>query len=138
NGVRADHFFPQSEIEIEQLKSQFDLNKPFILSVGSLDPRKNIGGLIKAWKKLPGHIHDKMNLVIAGESDKKFAFNLDEEKYKNIHFTGYVNYKQLPAFYSAAKLFVYPSLFEGFGLPVLEAMACGTPVITSNTSALKE
>jgi glycosyltransferase involved in cell wall biosynthesis len=138
NGVRADHFYPRSDEEIEHLRGQFSLKKPFILIVGSLDPRKNIHGLIKAWHKLPAFYQDEMELVITGGTNKRLAFKLGKNKYKNIRFTGYVNDEQLPVLYSAAKLFVYPSLFEGFGLPVLEAMACGTPVITSNNTSLKE
>jgi glycosyltransferase involved in cell wall biosynthesis len=138
NGVRTNHFYPRGDREIERLRDQYNLQKPFVLSVGSLDPRKNSHRLIQAWKRLPAHIQNETDLVITGESAQKFVFNIDRTSYKNVRFTGYVSDEQLPVLYSAAQLFVYPSLFEGFGLPVLEAMACGTPVITSNTTALKE
>ncbi len=138
NGVRTEHFYPRSSQEIGKLRKQLNLQKPFVLSVGSLDPRKNIGGLIDAWHMLPERIRDEMNLVITGKSDRIFAFNLDKPCHESIRFTGYLPEADLPVLYTAARLFVFPSFFEGFGLPVLEAMACGTAVITSNTSSLKE
>ncbi len=138
NGVRTEHFYPRPSDEIKQLRERLNIEKPFILNVGSLDERKNIHRLTEAWKQLPHWLRKEMNLVIAGESAKKFSFNPEKGYDNSICFTGYVSEKLLPALYSAAQVFVYPSLFEGFGLPVLEAMACGTPVVTSNTTSLKE
>lgn len=138
NGVNSEHFYPRGSDEIFDVRERYNLEKPFIISVGSLDPRKNFNGLIKAWNRLPNHINKAHNLVIVGGSADKFSFELNEKPDSSVQFLGYVESNQLPALYSAAEFFVYPSLFEGFGLPVLEAMACGTPVITSNTTALKE
>lgn len=138
NGVRTDHFYRRDEDEINQLRKELDLQKPYILSVGSLDPRKNIGRLIKAWNLLPEKTRKEMVLVIAGESARKFAFKLNVDYDESVKFIGYIKDKKLPVLYSGAEIFMYPSLFEGFGLPVLEAMACGTAVITSNTTALQE
>ncbi len=103
-----------------------------------MDKRKNIHGLIKAWKQLPEQIRSEYELVITGETAQKFAFKLDEPLPASVRFTGYLNDDHLPALYTAATVFAYPSLFEGFGLPVLEAMACGTAVVTSNSTSLKE
>ncbi len=110
---------------------------PYFLFVGTVQPRKNLERVIRAFSK----IKDK-NLLIAGQkgwlSDEiyKLPKKLDiEEKVK---FLGYVPEKQLPALYSGAIALVFPSLFEGFGLPILEAQACGCPVITSNVSSMPE
>ncbi|MEJ7821378.1 MAG: glycosyltransferase family 1 protein [Chitinophagaceae bacterium] len=108
----------------------------YILSVSSLDPRKNFKRLIEAYNFL----HKEIPLVIVGSEGKVFA---DEGlkimlKEKNIIFTGYVNDDDLITLYSSAKFFVYPSLYEGFGIPPLEAMACGCATIVSNTSSLPE
>lgn len=138
NGLNTEHFYPRSSVEISQVRKNFNLHKPFIVSVGSLDPRKNINGLLKAWNLLPPKIREEFDLVIAGGSADKFSFRPEEEIDLSVRFLGYIDYNMLPALYSSAEFFVYPSLFEGFGLPILEAMACGTPVITSNTTALKE
>lgn len=138
NGVRTGHFYPRPANEAEAVKQKFTLEKPFIVTVGSLDPRKNIGGLIKAWNMLPSHIRAELDLVIAGGSADKFQFTLEENIDSSVRFLGYVDYGMLPALYTASDFFVYPSLFEGFGLPVLEAMACKTPVITSDTTSLAE
>ncbi|SMO50913.1 glycosyltransferase family 4 protein [Fodinibius sediminis] len=138
NGVRTDHFYPREQEETDALRKGFNLQKPFILTVGSIDPRKNIDGILEAWNRLPADITEEVELVIAGGSIHTFSFEVDRDIAESVRFLGYVSDDVLPGLYSAAELFVYPSLFEGFGLPVLEAMACGTPVVTSNTSALKE
>ncbi|WP_292460183.1 glycosyltransferase family 1 protein [Methanothermococcus sp.] len=123
------------------LKQKYNLNYPFILYVGTLEPRKNIPTLLKALYKLKKQ-GIKHKLVITGKKGWKYKSIFETiEKLnlqKDVIFTGYVPDEDLPALYNAAVLFVYPSLYEGFGLPPLEAMACGTPVITSNTSSLPE
>ncbi|MDD3245400.1 MAG: glycosyltransferase family 1 protein [Methanosarcina sp.] len=127
--------------EVGQVKKRYGIDSPFILYVGSLKPLKNISTLIKSFyhlkkKNLPH------KLVITGKRRLKYKeiFRLiDELNLQNdIIFTGYVDKTDLPALYNAAELFVSPSIYEGFGLPPLEAMACGCPVITSNTSSLPE
>lgn len=138
NGVRINHFYPRPADEVSEVKRRFNLDKPFMVTVGSLDPRKNINGLIQAWDTLPADISREFQLVIVGARSDKFNFKLEEGLTPNIRFLGYVDYDILPALYSASRFFIYPSLFEGFGLPVLEAMACKTPVITSNTTSLGE
>ncbi|MGK7371039.1 MAG: glycosyltransferase family 4 protein, partial [Candidatus Halalkalibacterium sp. M3_1C_030] len=119
NGVRTDHFYPRPTNEVEAVKQEFNIDKPFICTVGSLDPRKNISGLIKAWNMLSSEIRAELDLVIAGGAADKFQFKLEEKVDPSVRFLGYVDYTMLPALYTASEFFVYPSLFEGFGLPVL-------------------
>jgi glycosyltransferase involved in cell wall biosynthesis/ubiquinone/menaquinone biosynthesis C-methylase UbiE len=114
----------------------------FILCVGSLEPRKNLQALIEAYATYVQHHAGREILVFAGakgwlnEDIIQLVSTLGLEE--RVKFLGYVQESDLRVLYSAAKLFVYPSLYEGFGLPPIEAMACGAPVITSNTSALPE
>src|SRR5262245_48299773 len=112
---------------------------PYFLFVGNLEPRKNLERLIEAFAQMPGKDHD---LVIVGNSWYRAADAENKARSMGLNgrvkFRGYVAKGELPALYSGATALVYPSLLEGFGLPVIEAMACGTPVITSNNSALRE
>ena len=125
----------------EEIYKKYNVEIPFILYVGTLERRKNIPTLIKAFYKLK-KINIPHKLVIVGKKGWLYndifktveAFKLQED----IIFTGYVPKEDLVKFYNLADLFVYPSLYEGFGLPPLEAMACGCPVIISNTSSLPE
>lgn len=113
----------------------------YILYVGSLEPRKNIGLLIEAYEKLRNENPDiKSKLVLIGGENPLFAeVRLKVKYYKeDVIFKGFVDDATLDSYYSSAKIMVYPSLYEGFGLPPLEAMARGTPVITSVTSSLPE
>lgn len=115
-------------------------NFPYILSVGTLQPRKNYQMLVRAFApladKLPHH------LVISGGKgwlyDEMLAEVARQGLTGRVHFIGFVDDADLPTLYSAADLFVFPSLYEGFGLPLLEAMGCGTAVLTSNSSSLPE
>jgi glycosyltransferase involved in cell wall biosynthesis len=136
-----EKFKPLSNKEIKEAKQKYSLNFPFILYVGTLEPRKNIPSLIKAFYKLKKK-NLQYKLVIAGKRGWKYKEifeTIDKLNLQNdVVFTGYVSDEDLPALYNAADLFVYPSIYEGFGLPPLEAMACGTPAITSNTSSLPE
>ena len=125
----------------EELKQKYNIDSPFILFVGTLEKRKNVPTLIKSFYKLKKSKVDH-KLVIVGGKGWKYTkiFDLIEElKLKNqVIFTDYVSDEYLVKLYNTADIFVYPSLYEGFGLPPLEAMACGCPVITSNTSSLPE
>jgi len=140
--LAADKIFqPLDKVIISKIKQKYNFDFPLILYVGTLEPRKNIPTLIKAFCKLKKeglpHI-----LLVTGKKDGKYKKIFEMVKRLNLQkdtiFTGYVPEEDLPAIYNAADLFVYPSLYEGFGLPPLEAMACGTPVITSNTSSFPE
>lgn len=136
-------FTPQKNKEKlrSYLQNKFDLNFPFILSVGTLEKRKNIPNLLKAFYKLKKTDKNHKLVIVGGKGwryegifDYLCKLNLE----KDVIFTGYISDEDLFKFYNTADLFVYPSLYEGFGLPPLEAMACGCPVITSNTSSLPE
>ncbi|GIK43019.1 MAG: glycosyl transferase family 1 [Chloroflexota bacterium] len=139
HGVTPD-FKPVIEPDkLSAVRQKYDLGQqPFILSVGTIQPRKNYQRLIQAFAALD----PALALVIVGSRGWNYADVFAEVARQGleerVHFLGFVADADLPALYSAASLFVYPSLYEGFGLPVLEAMACGTPVIVANQSALPE
>ena len=144
NGIES-HFTPQptSPGEAEDVRQRFGINREFLLAVGSLQPRKNLIRLIRAYAKLRGENSGfAPQLVIVGRklwlADEIFAEVRRQRWAEDVILTGYVTDEDLPKLYRTATAFVYPSLFEGFGLPPVEAMACGTPVITSNNSSLPE
>jgi len=124
------------------LKKQYSLSNNYILYVGGFSPRKNILGLIKAYSKLPKSIRESHNLVIAGNKGKSYElYKKCAEEYSvdnYVIFPGFISMEYMPYLYNAASLFVYPSFYEGFGLPPIEAMACGIPVITSNATSIPE
>lgn len=133
-------FRPASPEEVASLRKEFDLPERFILSVGTLEPRKNLETLVRAYAKLPRR--NGIKLVLAGATGWK-TNTLDRllgqlDLSRDVILTGYVSSNDLAAWYTAAEVFAYPSVYEGFGLPLLEAMACGLPVIASNTSSLPE
>lgn len=135
-------FRPLPAAEVEAFKAAQGLPGTFILYLGTLEPRKNVDGLIRAYALWRAQDPQIPPLVLAG--GKGWYYNQIFELVESlnlkdaVHFPGYVPQETLPLWYNAATLFVYPSHFEGFGLPVLEAMACGTPVITSTVSSLPE
>jgi len=132
-----------------RIREKYKLPENFILFLGSMEPRKNIVGLIEAFELLKSsyfsfsisHLSD-LKLVIAGSSgwlEKRVKKIYNDSKFKNdIIFLGYVDEKDKRDLYNLAKLFVYPSFYEGFGFPPLEAMACNCPVVTSNVGSLSE
>lgn len=127
---------------LDEVRNKYKLPRQFVLFVGSLEPRKNVKTLLKAYAALSAPVKKEFSLVIAGA---KGWLNSDiPELVKELGikdrtvFPGFIDMADMNALYSAASLFVYPSLYEGFGLPILESMACGTPVITSNTSSMPE
>jgi alpha-1,3-rhamnosyl/mannosyltransferase len=141
-GKSAD-FYPRSKAETQDLLKKYNLNEgKYLLAVGTLEPRKNLTQVISAYRNLPSDLARQFPLVIVGVRGWKEAGLLAELeillKEKKAYLLGYVPANDLPYLYSGARAFVFPSLYEGFGLPPLEAMACGTPVITSNTSSIPE
>jgi glycosyltransferase involved in cell wall biosynthesis len=125
---------------LSQVKSKYKTSNHFILAVSNMQPRKNLSRLMQAFARARQQHGIPHKLVLVGqqlwltENDLAQARILGD----SVVLTGYVPDADLPLLYNAADVFAYPSLYEGFGLPVLEAMACGTPVITSNLSSLPE
>ncbi len=134
-------FHPLETQNIQPALRRYGVVPPYILYVGSLEARKNLPRLLEAFHRLLPEFPGWM-LVIVGARKWKSTPIFDTVRRlqleQHVHFTGFVAEEDLPALYNGADLFVFPSLYEGFGLPVLEAMACGTPVVTSNTSSLPE
>lgn len=120
-----------SEEMAERIKLEFNLQRPYLLFVGTREPRKNLQRLIEAWRPLK----NEFDLIVVGESGWD---NSEDIQDPNLRFLGKVSDQVLNVLYAEAEAFVYPSLDEGFGLPILEAFYHGTPVITSNVSALIE
>src|SRR3972149_10010834 len=127
---------------LDVVRKKYTLPRNYILFVGSLEPRKNVKTLLRSYASLSETVKREFSLVIAGakgwlNSDiPGIVKELGIEK--TTLFPGYIEKEDMSAVYSAASVFVFPSLYEGFGLPILEAFACGTPVITSNTSSMPE
>lgn len=133
-----------SKLRARQLLKSFNLSEDFFLYIGTLEPRKNIAGLISAFDTLvsqrPRRFKD-VQLVLAGAKGFRFEDNyqsIQTVKAGSVRYIGYVTAKEKLALLALTKAFVFPSLYEGFGLPVLEAMASGTPVITSRLASLPE
>jgi glycosyltransferase involved in cell wall biosynthesis len=120
-----------TEDESEWIKNKLQLNKPYLLFVGTREPRKNLTRLIEAWKPLS----KDYQLIVAGEKgwDKTEGIH-----HPQLRFLGHVEDKELAVLYGEAEIFCYPSLYEGFGLPILESFFHGTPVLTSNVSSMPE
>ncbi|HER24650.1 MAG TPA: glycosyltransferase family 1 protein [Candidatus Atribacteria bacterium] len=138
----SQYYMSSNEFFLNEIKQKYNINKPYILFVGTLEPRKNISILLKAFNiaKQKGKL--KHSLVIVGRKgwlfDDIFQIVKNLRMENDVIFTGFVPDEDLPSLYHGSDLFVYPSIYEGFGLPPLEAMACGTPVIASNSSSLPE
>jgi len=140
SGVEARFAPVRDQAEIDRVCAKYQLPRPFILSVGTLQPRKNYARLIEAFAAITsGAPH---HLVITGGKGWLYESIFEQVQRSGlegrVHFPGFVDDADLPALYSAADVFALVSLYEGFGLPLLEAMACGTPVIGSNVSSLPE
>jgi len=138
----GDQYFPSDKEKCrEQMAAKYGVTAPFLLYVGRLQERKNLPRLLSAYARLRKEGVDE-KLVLVGKKDWMFGNIQARVKSLGLEtsvvFTGYVPSADLPAFYNAAEVFVYPSIFEGFGLPVMEAMACGLPVLTSFGSSLEE
>ena len=136
-------YYPMDRNTAKQLlQRKYGIDFDFILYLGGFSPRKNIKGLIEAYYKIYRKLSKPQKLVIVGKHGKSYddyrqlVNKLGIDDY--VVFTGYIPVNDLPIFYNGASLFVYPSFYEGFGLPPLEAMACATPTITSNVTSIPE
>jgi len=141
-GVGAE-FRRIDELSCKPVLDQFGLEYGhYLLAVGTLEPRKNLATVIAAFEQLPERTRQRFPLVIVGMNGwgmERFSHSLRHMMIKGeVRLLGYVAQAELPALYSGARLFVYPSMYEGFGLPPLEAMACGAPVIASRRASLPE
>ncbi len=126
----------------EFLRREYSYSNDFILYLGGFSPRKNVDGLLESYKRIYKELPGYYDLVLLGASkDNHYELKKKVEDMglrDRVVFAGYVPYEHLPYFYNCSSLFVYPSLYEGFGLPPLEAMTCGTPTITTNVTSIPE
>lgn len=140
--LAADPMYrPLPDQDKEKIRRKYSLFHPFILYVGTIEPRKNISSIFEAFAQIQGK-NPGIELVIVGKKGWYYE-EIFQRLYQlhitdKVRFLGYVPLTDLPALYNAATIFVYPSQYEGFGLPLLESMQCGTPVISSNRSSLPE
>lgn len=137
-----DFYRPLPSAEVNQLLTKYQLQPGYILYVGGFSQRKNIPAIVRAFAKIKNEISERYRIVIAGspgratDEVKEIASSLGVED--RVDFPGFIPVEEMAHLYNGAKLFVYPSYYEGFGLPPLEAMACGVPVITSNVTSIPE
>ena len=142
NAIDDRFFEPPGPAEMTRVRERYQLERPFLLYSGNVKPHKNLERLIDAFARLRGDGGDDIMLLITGAEISRYAelrravhrFNL----HKHVRFLGFQSAERLAILYRLADAFVFPSLYEGFGLPPLEAMASGTPVLTSNVSSLPE
>ncbi len=142
NGV-SEHFIPVNDQQVlQRVKEKYHLPDHFFFFLGNTDPKKNTKGVLKAFSDFLKQTGSSAQLVMLDYDLKELEALLseigDKELINRIVLTGYVVNTDLPAIYCQSELFLYPSLRESFGIPMLEAMACGVPVITSNTSSMPE
>lgn len=140
-GVEERFFEPGGPERGQAAAKKYGVGRPYLLSVGRLNPRKNLPALVRAFGRLKAETGIPHALVIAGKEDYDTARTVRDilaAGSRDVVLAGYVDEADLPALYAGAEVFLYPSLFEGVGLPVLEAMAAGVPIVASNTSAIPE
>jgi len=136
----AEPYFTTTVETITAVKRKYGFERPYALYVGTVEPRKNLDHLLDAWQDLPATARDQFDLVLAGPEGWQSAETMARLRapVTGIRYLGYVPESDLPGITAGATVFVYPSLYEGFGFPVAQAMAAGVPVITSNISSLPE
>jgi alpha-1,3-rhamnosyl/mannosyltransferase len=136
----AEPFFTASAETSAPARLKYGLSRPYALYVGTVEPRKNLDRLLDVWQALPVSLREQFDLVVAGPEGWRSAATLARLRTPTpgVRYLAYVPEPDLPAITAGATVFVYPSLYEGFGFPVAQAMAAGVPVITSNVSSLPE
>lgn len=142
-GVSPDFRRRVTRQEMDEVRQRHHLPPKYFLSISSLEPRKNLKGILAAWEVLPADVKEAHRLVVVGAgnriyADPGLAEAMNRQQPGTVLTPGYIPAEDLPAVYRMATALVFPSLYEGFGLPVLEAMSASTPVITSNRSSLPE
>ncbi len=142
NAIDERFLLPPDEDGMDRIRRRYQLDRPFVLYVGNIKPHKNVERLIAAFGRARAACSDDLQLLIVGDELSRYPslrqmvhrHRLD----KAVRFLGFQPASTIASFYRLARAFAFPSLYEGFGLPPLEAMACGTPVVTSNVSSLPE
>lgn len=140
NGVGGE-FAPATAAAVEAIRRREDAPRGFVLFAGTLEPRKNLEGLLAAWAIVREHLPDPPPLLVAGGrgwGDRRLRSLLASASESGVRVLGRVSHQRLVELLQGATVFVYPSFYEGFGLPPLEAMACGVPVVVSDRSSLPE
>lgn len=135
SGIAEPYFDPPKEA-IEAVRDRYALARPFVMFVGTVEPRKNLDVLMDAFDALPADVRREHELVVAGPLG--WASEATRSRLAAVRYLGYIPEQELPALTAGATVLAYPSLYEGFGFPVAQAMAAGTPVVTSNVSSLPE
>lgn len=143
SGIDTERFMHQDSSIIAITKTKYKITGDYILFASTIEPRKNLERLLDALQLLPDRLKKQYSLVIVGKEgwiEERVAAKLQQTQAAGVTVirTGYITDSELPVLYSGASLFAYPSLYEGFGMPILEAMACGCPVLTANTSSMPE
>jgi glycosyltransferase involved in cell wall biosynthesis len=135
-----DSFFHVSDEDVAGARARYQLSRPYILFVGTVEPRKNLDALLDAYDGLTPSLREEFDLVVVGPRGWAAGTTMDrlDAGKAGVRYLGYLPEKDLPAVTAGARVFVYPSLYEGFGFPVAQAMAAGVAVITSNVSSLPE
>ena len=138
--AQGDFFQPvENQESLEFVRAKYSLPARFVVTVTSYDPRKNFATLLGAFEKC--RKQENIHLVVVGKDCQRYRrdFDMDSNGLKeHVHFPGWIEQQDLPAIYSLAAAFVFPSVYEEFGIPVVESMACGCPVVSSNTGAIPE
>ncbi len=138
------YFYKRSQREIDSVKTKYGIKGDYIIALSNLEPRKNLDGLVEAYCHLPKATTDKVGLLLVGVNGWKMETLFEKivgkvgEGFNIMRPSHYVSDEDKPAILSGAKMLVYPSHYEGFGMPPLEALACGVPVIAANNSSLPE
>ncbi len=140
SGAPAEPFAKMPEKQAKSMCASLGIARPFFLILGALEPRKNLSTVVEAYRRLPKRIRESFDLVIAGASvwQQDGLLSTSLVSLEGIHKVGYVSPEQKIALFRAASCFIFPSLYEGFGFPLLEAMSAGTPIIASNVSSIPE
>ena len=136
----AEPFFAATAETGTSARLKYGLHRPYALYVGTVEPRKNLDRLLDAWQSLPASVREQFDLVVAGPEGWQSAGTMARLRAPapGVRYLAYVPEPDLPGITAGAIVFVYPSLYEGFGFPVAQAMAAGVPVITSDLSSLPE